>query len=186
MQTTFDFQDGKGPVPARRHVNQDGELGGWVAETAYVDKTCYIHPKTYIYDYATLRGNIKTSGPIRIYNNAILDGNITITGTSYIFENALIRGRVILIGNNSIFGYVYLQGSVCVYNSKISSNNQIAWGNFFGKQWTLTKELLAFDGTVQTIKWWEVQIDKLLTKYYENNTITFFIKNLLILSKTLE
>ena len=30
--TTFDFEDGNGPVPAHRHSNG----GGWVADTAQV------------------------------------------------------------------------------------------------------------------------------------------------------
>ena len=37
---THDFRDGAGPVPAARHVNPTGDLGGWVAATAYV------HPRT--------------------------------------------------------------------------------------------------------------------------------------------
>lgn len=36
MTETFDFQDGKGQVPAHRHVNPNKMLGGWVAETAQV------------------------------------------------------------------------------------------------------------------------------------------------------
>ena len=34
--TTFDFGDGCGPVAAHRHVNPNGEPGGWVADTARV------------------------------------------------------------------------------------------------------------------------------------------------------
>lgn len=32
----FDFGDGLGAVPAKRHINPDGTLGGWVANTAFV------------------------------------------------------------------------------------------------------------------------------------------------------
>ena len=34
MTNTFDFKDGNGPVPAHQHPNG----GGWVADTAKVDK----------------------------------------------------------------------------------------------------------------------------------------------------
>lgn len=34
MTTTFDF--GEGPVPAKRHTNPDGSIGGWIAKTAQV------------------------------------------------------------------------------------------------------------------------------------------------------
>lgn len=40
-QLVFDFQDGKGPVPAHRHSNGDG----WVADTAQVDVTAHVSGK---------------------------------------------------------------------------------------------------------------------------------------------
>ena len=36
--TTYDFEDGNGPVPAHRHSNR----GGWVANTATVAGTAYV------------------------------------------------------------------------------------------------------------------------------------------------
>lgn len=38
MTTTFDFEDGNGPVPAHQHSNG----GGWVADTATVADTAYV------------------------------------------------------------------------------------------------------------------------------------------------
>ncbi len=50
----FDFQDGYGPVPAKRHRNPDGKLGGWVANTARV------------YGDARVFGNARVSGTARV------------------------------------------------------------------------------------------------------------------------
>ncbi len=36
VNTTYDFGDGRGPVPAHQHTNPDGNLGGWVDDTAKV------------------------------------------------------------------------------------------------------------------------------------------------------
>jgi len=33
--TTHDFGDGAGAVPAHRHLNPDGDLGGWVGDAYY-------------------------------------------------------------------------------------------------------------------------------------------------------
>ena len=41
--TTFDFQDGIGPVPAHRHTNPDGTEGGWVANTARVSGNAWVY-----------------------------------------------------------------------------------------------------------------------------------------------
>ena len=59
--TTFDFEDGNGPVPAHRHMNPDGTEGGWVAATAKVDSTCYIGPFARVYGYAQVFGDAKIS-----------------------------------------------------------------------------------------------------------------------------
>jgi hypothetical protein len=48
---TFDFGDGLGSVPATRHKNPDGSLGGWVAATAQVSGTAWVS------------GNAQVSGP---------------------------------------------------------------------------------------------------------------------------
>ena len=48
MSTTYDF--GSGPVPAHRHLNPDGKLGGWVADTATVA------PTAWVFDYAQVSG----------------------------------------------------------------------------------------------------------------------------------
>lgn len=53
-ETTFDFQDGKGPVLAHRHENG----GGWVANSAFVDSTTFIE------------ADARVSGNARVYGNA--------------------------------------------------------------------------------------------------------------------
>ena len=42
-ELTFDFGDGRGPVPAHRHINPDKSEGGWVADSATVAVTTTIH-----------------------------------------------------------------------------------------------------------------------------------------------
>jgi hypothetical protein len=58
--TTFDFGDGKGPVPAHKHPNG----GGWVADTATVAEAAYVGPGARVY------GNARVFGNIWVYENA--------------------------------------------------------------------------------------------------------------------
>jgi len=53
--TTFDFNDGNGPVPVHKHPNG----GGWVADTAEVDKTVYVGRYAMVYGSAMVYGNAK-------------------------------------------------------------------------------------------------------------------------------
>ena len=49
---TFDFEDGNGPVPAHRHVNKEGFEGGWVAETATVERNAWVSDTARVYGNA--------------------------------------------------------------------------------------------------------------------------------------
>jgi hypothetical protein len=46
--TKFDFEDGNGPVPAKKHSNG----GGWVADTATVADTAYVGPDARVFGNA--------------------------------------------------------------------------------------------------------------------------------------
>ena len=48
QNTTFNFKDGNGPVPAKQHNNG----GGWVADTATVDDTAYIGVDAQVFNNA--------------------------------------------------------------------------------------------------------------------------------------
>ena len=64
MSTTYDF--GSGPVPAHRHTNPDGKLGGWVADTATVTPTARIGKN------AKVSGNAQVSGYAQVFGDAVL------------------------------------------------------------------------------------------------------------------
>lgn len=62
MTTTFDFQDGKGPVPAHQHPNG----GGWVADTARVEETAFVGPNAQVYGSALVEGGVQLLSDTRI------------------------------------------------------------------------------------------------------------------------
>jgi tetrahydrodipicolinate N-succinyltransferase len=68
--TKFDFKDGKGPVPAKKHSNG----GGWVADTATVAETAFVGPDALVF------GNARVSGNARVYGNAWVYGYAQVSG----------------------------------------------------------------------------------------------------------
>ena len=54
-QTTFDFRDANGPVPAHQHPYG----GGWVADSAFVADTVYVGPNAKVYGKAWVSGNVR-------------------------------------------------------------------------------------------------------------------------------
>ncbi len=84
--TLYDFGDGRGLVAARRHVNPNGMLGGWVADSAFVDPKACIEMGAAVY------------GGAEIHKNAwLLDGSIVRDGAK--IKGAVILGRAVVFEN---------------------------------------------------------------------------------------
>ena len=60
--TTHDFGDGRGPVAAHQHQNG----GGWVAETAGVEKSSYIGEQALVYGQAHVSGQALVYGQVLV------------------------------------------------------------------------------------------------------------------------
>ena len=71
VKQQYDFEDGKGPVPAHKHCNG----GGWVANTAHVSGTASVEVSAKVYGYAKVFGNAKVGG------NSSVSGTTTVFGT---------------------------------------------------------------------------------------------------------
>ena len=56
--TTFDFDDGNGPVPTHKHPNG----GGWVADTATVEETAYVGRDAKVFGDAEVFHDAKVFG----------------------------------------------------------------------------------------------------------------------------
>ena len=61
-EQTHDFRDGKGPVLS--HIHTRG--GGWVADTAHVDKSAHIGPDAQVFGDAWVSGDACVSGDARV------------------------------------------------------------------------------------------------------------------------
>ena len=86
--TTFDFEDGNGPVPAARHKNPNGSEGGWVAATAKVDPTAFVGSNARVYDTAWVSGNARVSGKAWVSGNAWVSDNAHVSGKAWVSGNA--------------------------------------------------------------------------------------------------
>lgn len=114
----FDFGDGKGAVPAHRHING----GGWVADTAIVDETAYVGPYAIVHGYASIRDcayideQADVSGYCTIKDQACIRGRAVIKGSCEISGHAEVSGNVFLAGQLKIGGYRALTGNQCHFD----------------------------------------------------------------------
>lgn len=89
-ETTFDF--GAGPVAAHRHVNPDGSVGGWVADTATVDATAHVGADAQVY------GNARVSDTAQVYDTARVSGNARVSGDAQVYGEARVFGAAWVYG----------------------------------------------------------------------------------------
>ena len=77
-ETSFDFNDGNGLVKAHKHENG----GGWVAETANVDKTAFVECNASVSGDASVWGDASVSGNARVEKSPVnilgIEYNVTI------------------------------------------------------------------------------------------------------------
>lgn len=104
MAITFDFEDGNGPVPARRHRNPDGSVGGWVADTATVEPTAYVGADAKVYGNATVLDDAVLSGRATVSGNATVSGRARVAGDAQVSSSAWVSGRAVVYGNARVGG----------------------------------------------------------------------------------
>ena len=104
---TFDFRDGNGSVPAHRHTNPDGTVGGWVAETAKVENTAWI------------------SGDTQVYGNALVYGDAQVYGGEWTKSPLYIQGtaRAVYMSSPTDLGIGYLQKSLVEWLADINGEH---------------------------------------------------------------
>ena len=93
LSLQYDFNDGNGPVPAHQHVNPDGSVGGWIADTAQVAATAYIGPDAVVF------GNAQVSGDARVYGSALVYGNARVYRSARVYGSAQVSGDTWVCGN---------------------------------------------------------------------------------------
>lgn len=122
----FDFHDGQGHVPAKKHPNG----GGIVALTATVAETVFLASDVTVFGHAVVRGGVRISG------RASIQGDQYPGGISTLIEDEVkvigpveIRGCVLLRNTANIRGHVRMRGMVQVMHRATVAGNVILEGD---------------------------------------------------------
>lgn len=110
-EVTFNFNDGRGPVPAHQHPKGEG----WVANSAYVEDNCYIGP------YAQVFGNAKVTG------SALINDYARVYGNAFIYGNARVYGDAQVCGSAQIYGHARVSGRAKVYDNAVVTDNAMLY-----------------------------------------------------------
>lgn len=132
---------GSGLVPAHRHVNPDGSIGGWVADSAFVAPTAYVGSHTKIFENAQILDNARVTDYAQVYGNATVAGNAEVHDYAAIFEhadisdsakvydNVIVCGHAFVCGQSAIYGYSRIGGDYIANNITITNVSR-GIGNF--------------------------------------------------------
>lgn len=131
----------------KRHINNDGSIGGFVESTAQAHKYAFIGKKAMVLDMACVRGDTRIEDEATIAGNAHIHGNARVrdrayvgeegvvcdyadvSGVARIFQMALIYERAKIFGDALVFGYVVVGGDTIVaWNSQLCGKIQLRGG----------------------------------------------------------
>lgn len=116
----FNFGDGAGPVPARRHKYYGRDktiIGGVVAETARVASTVYLAPDARVFGRAVVSENVKIHDNARIFGEARVFGDAVVCGRARVHGSARVFGDAFLKDDAEVSGSVQLSGKVSIHGS---------------------------------------------------------------------
>lgn len=120
MTTTFDFQDGKGPVPAHQHPNG----GGWVADTARVEETAFVGPNAQVYGSALVEGGVQLLCGTRISGVSCVTYN-----PLHVSESSPSKVYIVVQARKSMFDSGYENDVVGVYLSREAAEKDYGTDN---------------------------------------------------------
>ncbi len=91
------FPGSKKATKARRHINPDGTVGGYVALTATVDKNAYVSKNACVYNHATVLGRVE--GRASIAGKAFIDKDVVVSGDMHVARHTYLTGKLHIVGD---------------------------------------------------------------------------------------
>lgn len=113
---------------ARPHINPDGTTGGWVAETAVVDNTCYVSPDAEVSEFAQVRDNAELLYEASVSGFATIKDFARVHDWSTVTDAATVCGTAEVCGGSIIGGESYLECGIVdrdeIYTGLIKKNDE--------------------------------------------------------------
>jgi len=141
------YNFGRGPVPAHRHINPDGSIGGWVAESASVSpgvtvgKDAQVANKATVLHWAKVLDNAKVSGLAQVHGESEVSGNARVFGKARVYDTARVYG------NAQVYGEAVVTDWARVYeNARVYGRARIMFGaKIYGRAQVYEKAQLWHD-----------------------------------------
>jgi len=179
MTQTYDFNDGRGPVPAQQHPNG----GGWVADTATVAETAYVGPDARVFGSARVSGSAEVFGKARVFGSARVYGSAVVFGNAVVFNIARVYGNARISGSAVVFNIAQVSGNARVFGSaRVSDPCSVAWGRTGGYDWTAYVQedgsvFLRYGCEAHPLTWWLEQDKSLSVKHGEDESHWRFVQH---------
>jgi hypothetical protein len=111
-----DFGDGRGMVPAHRHLKG----GGWVEDSAEVSVGAFVGPDAGVFEFAQVMGSAQVIGTAWVCGTAIVADSAIVGGDS------VVEGDARVVGDAEVTDNAYVAGDVCLGGScKVGGDTQL-------------------------------------------------------------
>jgi len=138
-----------------RHINPDKSIGGFVEETAKVEKTSYIEFSVRVFGNARISGNARVFGDARISENAQVYENAWVSENARVFGDARVFGNAQVYGNAWVSENAQVSGDVRVFgDARISENARVSGDvRVFGNARIFGDKIISILKTIQVFQY---------------------------------
>lgn len=141
-----------------RHVNRNGDLGGFVESSATVDGTAYLGSKALVLDQAKVLEHSVVFGTATIEHGALVKGNAKvqgkarISGSAFVSNSADIRDDVEVGDNARVWGNAHLyKNAKLKSNAEAKDNCQIAEDVILGADMTVGGHVHVYNAQLEQL-----------------------------------
>lgn len=89
----YSFEGWHTPVPAHRHLNPDGSIGGWVANTAVVLKDAYVAENALVFGRARILAPARIRRSARVFGHCRILAPVDVGERAEITDSGVVRSQ---------------------------------------------------------------------------------------------
>lgn len=136
-----------------RHINPDGKLGGWVADTASVADTVHIGKNAQVLRYAHVTGRVRIYGRVvitdwaNVSDDAYLNDNARVEKYANVSGTARVREDALVTGNSTVTDDAFVCGRSVLTDRVVAKDTALVIGHKHSGRASLDGEAIYCGGT---------------------------------------
>lgn len=137
-----------------RHINPDGKLGGWVADTATVADTAHLGKNAQVLRYAHVTDCVRIYGRVvitdwaNVSDDAYLNDNARVEKYANVSGTARVREDALISGNSTVTDCAFVCGRSVLIDRVVAKDTALVIGHKHSGRATLDGNAIYCGGSI--------------------------------------